>query len=293
MVVEVARAFHHTKASRQNLRQYLLSRGLSGRSGHCQQGLAPESPRRRAQGLQCGQRVIDKEQPRRIGFHFSACLYYRCHSTLLQCGGNVIMAVVAFTFDGDEQVTGAERARVNRVPHGDQLLVHVSFGGGKLDDSPQRQLHRFSPVSCSWPISCKISTATWTSSNRKAPARVVWVFSWPLPAIRTISPVLASASAMPIAFLRSGSTMYRTPLCCRPGRESRMIAMGSSLRGLSDVRTTKSLPCPAALPIRERLVRSRSPPQPKTVITRPFASVRDTKSRALEVRLLSALSACA
>ena len=51
------------------------------------------------------------------------------------------------------------------------------------------------------------------------------------------------------------------------------MAAGSSERGLSLVATTKSLPSPAAWPILGRLVRSRSPPQPNSVITRaPAAS---------------------
>ena len=51
---------------------------------------------------------------------------------------------------------------------------------------------------------------------------------------------------------------------CSPTIASFMIASGSSLRGLSEVKTTKSLPRPAASPISGRLARSRSPPQPNT-----------------------------
>ena len=51
-----------------------------------------------------------------------------------------------------------------------------------------------------------------------------------------------------------------------------MMSIGFSLRGLSLVRITKSLPVPAASPISGRLLRSRSPPHPKTVITRPRSS---------------------
>ena len=71
-----------------------------------------------------------------------------------------------------------------------------------------------------------------------------------------------------MAAARSGSTVYWTPLACRPGSISARIAAGSSERGLSLVATTKSLPSPAAWPILGRLVRSRSPPQPKSVMTR-------------------------
>ena len=53
-----------------------------------------------------------------------------------------------------------------------------------------------------------------------------------------------------------------------------MMSSGSSERGLSDVSTTKSLSSAAAMPISGRLVRSRSPPQPNSVITRPARQLR-------------------
>ena len=46
------------------------------------------------------------------------------------------------------------------------------------------------------------------------------------------------------------------------------MARGSSLRGLSLVTTTNCDPAAAARPIRGRFLRSRSPPQPKTVMIR-------------------------
>ena len=55
---------------------------------------------------------------------------------------------------------------------------------------------------------------------------------------------------------------------CRPTNASLMMARGSSLRGLSEVNTTKSLPRAAASPMSGRLARSRSPPQPNRVTTR-------------------------
>ncbi len=67
-----------------------------------------------------------------------------------------------------------------------------------------------------------------------------------------------------------------------------MICVGSSLRGLSDVMTITSLIRPATAPISGRLVRSRSPPAPNTVTTRPRAS-----GRAVSSRLRSASSVCA
>ena len=50
-----------------------------------------------------------------------------------------------------------------------------------------------------------------------------------------------------------------------------MMASGSSVRGLSEVTTTKSASSAATLPIIGRLVRSRSPPQPNRATVRPLA----------------------
>ena len=53
-----------------------------------------------------------------------------------------------------------------------------------------------------------------------------------------------------------------------------MIASGSSLRGLSDVTTTKSASRAATAPISGRFARSRSPPHPNAQITRLVAGQR-------------------
>ena len=73
----------------------------------------------------------------------------------------------------------------------------------------------------------------------------------------------------------------RCRAACRrvsPRRTSSMMRFGSSVRGLSDVMTTTSLKRPATAPISGRFVRSRSPPQPNTVISRP----RRQRPRGLE-----------
>ena len=53
-----------------------------------------------------------------------------------------------------------------------------------------------------------------------------------------------------------------------------MMAFGSSVRGLSLVTMQKSARSAAILPIFGRLVLSRSPPQPNSATTRPFAKPR-------------------
>ena len=51
-----------------------------------------------------------------------------------------------------------------------------------------------------------------------------------------------------------------------------MIASGSSERGLSEVTIARSEPRAATSPMCARFPRSRSPPAPKTTITRPSPS---------------------
>ena len=75
-----------------------------------------------------------------------------------------------------------------------------------------------------------------------------------------------------------------------PARISSMIACGSSLRGLSEVTIATSASSVAIRPISGRLPRSRSPPQPKTQITRPVGQLargaEDVLERARLVRVV-------
>jgi hypothetical protein len=90
-----------------------------------------------------------------------------------------------------------------------------------------------------------------------------------------------------MALARSGSTWGRQCVSSHPRRISSMIAHGFSERGLSLVTTTTSAAA-AARPIRGRFERSRSPPAPKTQITRP-----DVISRTAAIERVSASSVCA
>ena len=60
-----------------------------------------------------------------------------------------------------------------------------------------------------------------------------------------------------------------------PLATSSMMAMGCSLRGLSDVMITTSARVLATFPITGRLARSLSPPAPNTMTTRPGPSAGD------------------
>ena len=83
---------------------------------------------------------------------------------------------------------------------------------------------------------------------------------------------------------RSGSTTTGVRVPSIPARISPMMAWGSSVRGLSEVTTTRSAREAAMDPIRGRLLRSRSPPQPKRQIT-----LRSVRSRTV-VRMFSRAS---
>ena len=86
-----------------------------------------------------------------------------------------------------------------------------------------------------------------------------------------------------IAARRSTSTTTRSRSASnarqRPRRRSRA---GSSERGLSEVMTATSESSAAARPISGRLSRSRSPPQPRTQISRPSVSSRAAREHVLE-----------
>jgi hypothetical protein len=73
----------------------------------------------------------------------------------------------------------------------------------------------------------------------------------------------------------SGATRSRL---ASPRSTSARIRSGSSVRGLSLVATTRSLQRATPSAIRGRLARSRSPPQPNTVISRPPVSGRSVRT---------------
>ena len=97
------------------------------------------------------------------------------------------------------------------------------------------------------------SGAAGGATGRRSPCRRrgrtrsarIWKVRWPLPAIRTASPGSASASAASMARRRSGSTRTR-PGRRKPASRSSRIWSGSSVRGLSVVRMTRSAPASAA-----------------------------------------------
>ena len=103
---------------------------------------------------------------------------------------------------------------------------------------------------------------------------------------------------MAIAVRRSGSTIYppridasagffgfpirARPAAINPFSTSAIIAIGSSLRGLSEVSTGRSASRPAISPMIGRLPRSRSPPHPNTQMILPARNATQRRQHRLQ-----------
>src|ERR1700722_2206399 len=212
----------------------------------------------------------------------------------------VIVTIQTFTLHGEEKLARLHGTRIDGIPLYQYFAVVLPGRRYEFGDARKRKLHVPLPADSAFAVflqsyvkALRLSRATSTSSNGIVPDCVVCTFSWPFPASRTISPGAACCKARAIAWRRSGSMVYFAPDFCIPTTASFIIASGSSERGLSEVRTTRSIPLPAASPISGRLARSRLPPQPNIVMTLPLSPARTTKSRASAVRLRIASSVCA
>ncbi len=76
-----------------------------------------------------------------------------------------------------------------------------------------------------------------------------------------------------------GVARVRCAPLATPDMTASMIDSGDSERGLSDVTIVTSENVEATRPISGRLARSRSPPQPNTVMTRPSGVIARTSSK--------------
>src|SRR5207248_6914219 len=109
---------------------------------------------------------------------------------------HTILSVQHVARYGKEQVPGLNGSRVNRISVRKSLAIEFTCGRDKLRDSRERQLHEVFPAAAlaasqSYPASRRTCCATCTSSKGIGPLRVTCAFSWPLPAIITMSPGLA------------------------------------------------------------------------------------------------------
>ena len=219
------------------------------------------------------------------------------------------VAVEALADDRDEEVAGPQRARVDREP------VESPPSPGRRSGDPAMALaamrgrsSRTAAAALTTPSAAPSrQRVTGHRPRRRTGARgraMIWYFSCPLPAMTTTSPGPASAMARSMAARRSATRHQRgrrrrTARRRRPaGRDPRRreaeldlvddplgvfgprVVRGEDHRGRSAARPRR--PSAAAC------VRSRSPPQPNTVVSRAAASGRTASSR-----FFSASSVCA
>src|SRR5580692_5647986 len=297
MIVEVPFRLQHPKPRAQNVCHRFLRGRLARRSRDRDQRFPPQPPHGRGQSLQCNQGVRHRQQPclARIPPHL--ILAHDCGSgPLLEGLFHIVVPIQALALHRKEKLTRSHCPRINRISVHGFLGSKLPGSGNKLRNLGQREPHPLAPPRAAWhsyPAARNTSRATSKSSNGAAPSRITCTFSCPFPVSSTRSPGRASRIASPIAFRRSTSTLYFTPVFCSPTTASLIMARGSSPRGLSEVSTTKSLPRPAASPISGRFFLSRSPPHPNTVNTLPFVPAAETSSLASAVRFRKASSVCA
>src|SRR5580693_3671982 len=205
-------------------------------------------------------------------------------------GGGEVVPVDPFPRDRGEQAAGAGPPGVDHHLAGHHSArVPAQLAVGALGDLGQGQRDHRSTAHGSrggWPLAARSNADAVTARSSKgstAPATYCPV-SWPLPATTITSPGAARPTAWAIAAARSGSTMTRARSSCgtlsTPSSIAARMANGSSDRGLSLVRMATSASDAAAAPIIGRLARSRSPPQPSTMIRLPRVTGRSERSTA-------------
>src|SRR5439155_14037935 len=190
----------------------------AGYPAHRAAGLAA---RRAGQRLQSGERVVRREHPAASlpASRGEGARPRRAYDHPPRLRGErrvrVLAAVLALALEAEEEISRAHLARVDdgalgspHAPPDDDL------GAGTGRDLLWRKLDQVVLA----PSRRSSSLATSRSSNGIfRPPSNSWPCSWPLPAITTVSPGPAAASARAIAALRSGSTSTsRRPSAC-PG----------------------------------------------------------------------------
>src|SRR5436853_7835463 len=98
------------------MRNHILCRGLSRRSGDADQALAPESADCTSQSLKGDESVFDDEYS--ALFRKPLCLIF-CDNGRnragLECGCDEIVAIEPLAFHSEKQIAGTNRSRVDRV----------------------------------------------------------------------------------------------------------------------------------------------------------------------------------
>ena len=188
------------------------------------------------------------------------------------------MPVAIFALDGEEEIARGERARVDR-------------------DAVDRRRARRRAARRRWrPPLPRGSTRAGSCGEPLDRGRDRVVVRERQGALTDDLPRLMAFSgdehdiAPPMARTAAPIASARSPISTAPGAPARMarrMAAGSSERGLSSVTITRSAASAAILPISGRLPGSRSPPQPKTTVSRPLV-----KGRKAAIAFASASGLC-
>ena len=257
-------------------RDHVLRGGLAGAAGDRRPPSPPSPPRPRRQRLQAPPACRRRESagPPRPGLP----LDYRRASALWPVLSDVIMPIVSFPTHGKEQIPGLHSARINAEARDHSAIsrrcakyfcdVRKSslISDVRSRSSFIRRAHPFIPLHspANAEPAAPLRGRRTRSSGPSEPdtSRVLCRRG------ARCRPARLRSRALRMAFARSGSATCGVSKRRRPTSASFMMSSGSSVRGLSEVSTTKSLCSPAAMPISGRLARSRSPPQPNSVMTR-------------------------
>ena len=314
VVVEIPLVPEHPVPRRQELRRHFLRRGLAGAAGDRHDACSRRAGARRAPRA-CSATVVSlrADQHRRVR-RATAADARRRHAC--RPARPPRRAPSASATNGGRRTARRESRRRSRP----RASVRESI------ETRADRAGRDCPAGARPPVAAATSPAVSVTrvhalTTPARPARAAAQrASWPRPRRRTAAPGRRSPASSRAPCRRSApgrraarrGSPSRSPPCDRRSRGtastraaagpcgarsagmtmprliSSMIRAGSSERGLSDVTITRSLRRAATAPISGRLVRSRSPPQPKTVMTRPRAS-----GRAVSSRFFSASSVCA
>ena len=157
----------HVEACPEHFRDCFLGGGLACAAGDSDDALVPMPAHCGGQGLQGDKRIVNDQQcvgMRQVKkINHLAASDDRGSSASLQRGGDKVMRIVTLTADGEKQVSGRERARIDGISRR-RLLRRITFPRPEISPHPmsdvlQLQLHLLSSLASN---NCR---AMATSSN--------------------------------------------------------------------------------------------------------------------------------
>src|ERR1700761_562450 len=142
-VVEVTLRLEDGEAGSEYCRNRFFSCGFAGAAGDANHALVPVPAHSGGKGLQGGEWVVDDQKrmgmsdAKKVG-HFAAgndggpC-------TMIESRGDKIMRVISLTPHSEEEISGSERTRIDRIA-GYQLLVGICGSTPELGAGPGRDV---------------------------------------------------------------------------------------------------------------------------------------------------------